>query len=550
MEVTFLGATHEVTGSCTYLAACDKHLLIDYGMEQGKNTFENEPLPILPSEIDYVLLTHAHIDHSGLLPLLFKNGFHGEVHSTVTTKNLSDIMLLDSAHIPESDAEWKSRKAIRRGAAPVEPLYDTHDAQGVLGLFRGHRYNDRFTLAEGIDIRFTDAGHLLGSSSIEIWLTENGETRKIVFSGDIGNINQPLLRDPQFLAEADYAVMESTYGDREHTPPLDYASALAEVLQRTLDRGGNVVIPSFAVGRTQEMLYFIRHIKEQGLVHGHDGFPVYVDSPLAIQATRVFVDNAEYCYDEEATALLQRGINPIGFSGLITASTADESIAINTEPTPKVIISASGMCEAGRIRHHLKHNLWRPESTVLFVGYQANGTLGRALVEGAKELKIFGESIAVQAEILSLPGISGHGDVHELLRWIRHFSPKPRMTFINHGEDAACAGLAKRLSEEFGIPAIAPYSGTCFDLLTGKPLRLTEGIPVREKPESLSAQSTASAAAAAEKPSPKSAYAKLLLALERLTNLIGAGGNKSNRDLENMTQRINDLCNDWTKRRR
>ena len=538
MKLTFLGATHEVTGSCTYLSACGKHMLIDYGMEQGRDTFENEPLPVLPSEIDYVFLTHAHIDHSGLLPLLYKNGFAGQVHATIPTKNLCDIMLRDSAHIQESEAQWKSRKSQRRGQKPVEPLYSMEDAMGILSLFVGHRYEEKTTVCDGVQARFTDAGHLLGSSSITLWITEEGETRRIVFSGDIGNINQPLIRDPQFLGEADYVVMESTYGDREHNPPPDYTAALAEVLQRTLDRGGNVVIPSFAVGRTQELLYFIRHIKEKGLVHGHEGFQVYVDSPLAINATKIFVDNAEFCYDEEAAALLREGINPIAFPGLVTASTSQESIAINADPTPKVIISASGMCEAGRIRHHLKHNLWRPESTILFVGYQAVGTLGRMLTDGAKRVKLFGEEIAVQAEVRELPGISGHGDVKELLRWIRSFSPAPKKVFVNHGEDAVASGLAARLSEEFGIPATAPYSGEIYDLLTGEQLRAVVPVPVKEKTPDGSALQ-------APKPDRKSVYGKLLLALERLTSLIRAGSGRANRDVETMTRKINDLCNEW-----
>lgn len=538
MKLTFLGATHEVTGSCTYLSACGKHMLIDYGMEQGRDTFENEPLPVLPSEIDYVFLTHAHIDHSGLLPLLYKNGFAGQVHATIPTKNLCDIMLRDSAHIQESEAQWKSRKSQRRGQKPVEPLYSMEDAMGILSLFVGHRYEEKTTVCDGVQARFTDAGHLLGSSSITLWITEEGETRRIVFSGDIGNINQPLIRDPQFLGEADYVVMESTYGDREHNPPPDYTAALAEVLQRTLDRGGNVVIPSFAVGRTQELLYFIRHIKEKGLVHGHEGFQVYVDSPLAINATKIFVDNAEFCYDEEAAALLRKGINPIAFPGLVTASTSQESIAINADPTPKVIISASGMCEAGRIRHHLKHNLWRPESTILFVGYQAVGTLGRMLTDGAKRVKLFGEEIAVQAEVRELPGISGHGDVKELLRWIRSFSPAPKKVFVNHGEDAVASGLAARLSEEFGIPATAPYSGEIYDLLTGEQLRAVVPVPVKEKTSDGSVLQ-------APKPDRKSVYGKLLLALERLTSLIRAGSGRANRDVETMTRKINDLCNEW-----
>ena len=456
MKVTFLGATHEVTGSCTLIECGNNRGLIDCGMEQGKDIFENQKLPVAAGDIDFVFLTHAHIDHSGNLPLLFKNGFDGPVYATHETCNLCRIMLRDSAHIQESDAEWKNRKNKRRGEPPVEPLYTMADADGALKLFHGHPYNERVRIADGIEARFTDAGHLLGSASIELWLTEGGETRKLVFSGDVGNINQPLLRDPQFVDGADYAVIESTYGDRQHNPPPDYASALAQVLQRTFDRGVSVVIPSFAVGRTQEMLYFIRHIKKEGLVHGHDGFTVYVDSPLAINATKIFVDNAEFCYDEEAAALLQAGVNPITFDGLVTASTVEESMAINADTRPKVILSASGMCEGGRIRHHLKHNLWNPANVILFVGYQAVGTLGRTLVDGADEVKLFGEDIAVRAEILQLPGVSGHGDVDELIRWITHLAPAPKKVFVNHGEDAVCEGFAGRLRSEFGLDATAP----------------------------------------------------------------------------------------------
>jgi len=547
MKLTFLGATHEVTGSCSLIQAAGKNLLVDYGMEQGKDYFENQPLPILPADIDYLFLTHAHIDHSGLAPLLYKNGFRGQVHTSYATKNLCGIMLLDSAHIQESDAEYKNKKNKRKGKKLIEPLYDTSHANGVLENFVGHPYDTRFTLTEGIDVRFTDAGHLLGSSSVELWLTEDGETRKIVFSGDVGNINQPLLRDPQHIDTADYAV-ESTYGDREHNPPPDYATALAAVVQRTLDRGGNMIIPSFAVGRTQEMLYFFRQIKEQGLVKGHDGFPVYVDSPLAIKATRVFVDNSDSCYDAEARRLLDAGINPIAFDGLTTAETADESIALNTDPVPKVIISASGMCDAGRVRHHLKHNLWRPESTVLFVGYQSVGTVGRQLCDGASEVKLFGEEIAVQAEICQLPGISGHGDVNELIRWVRDISPTPKMVFVNHGEDAVCTAFADRLTKEYGIPTYAPYSGTSYDLLNNRILE--EGEPISIKKAAAQQQSNNDKAKndkSGKQSSGKtrSAYEKLLIALERLTKAIHAGSGRTNHDIEKLTRDINDLCNEW-----
>ena len=392
MRMTFLGAAHEVTGSCTYLEAAGKRFLVDYGMEQGKDLFENKPLPVQPAELDFVLVTHAHIDHSGRLPLLYKQGL--PVRSTPRSRRRACVTSC-CATAPTSRSRTRSGKTARTSAGArrrSSRCTPWRDAVGAMELFHGHPYGERFRIAEGIEARFVDAGHLLGSASIELWLTEDGETKKLVFSGDVGNINQPLLRDPQFVDTADYAVLESTYGDRRHNPPPDYAQALAEVLQRTFDRGGSVVIPSFAVGRTQEILYFIRHIKEHGLVHGHDGFTVYVDSPLAINATRVFVDNAAFCYDEEAAALLRAGVNPIAFDGLVTASTVQESMAINTDARPKVILSASGMCEGGRIRHHLKHNLWNPLNVILFVGYQAVGTLGRVLVDGADEVKLFGET--------------------------------------------------------------------------------------------------------------------------------------------------------------
>lgn len=534
MRITFLGAAHEVTGSCTLVEAAGKRFLVDYGMEQGKNFFENAPLPVTPAQIDFLLVTHAHIDHSGRIPLLFKQGFSGPIHATVPTAHLCDIMLRDSAHIQESDAEWKTRKNKRRGEPPVEPLYTVADAAGAMELFVGHPYGERFTITEGIEARFTDAGHLLGSASIELWLTEDGQTRKLVFSGDVGNINQPLLRDPQFVDGADYAVIESTYGDRLHNPPPDYAAALAGVLQRTFDRGGSVIIPSFAVGRTQEILYFIRQIKERGMVKGHDGFTVYVDSPLAINATKIFVDNAAYCYDEEAAALLRQGVNPIVFDGLVTASSVQESMAINADDRPKVILSASGMCEGGRIRHHLKHNLWDPKNVILFVGYQAVGTLGRSLVDGADEVRLFGEEVAVRAEILQLPGVSGHGDANELIRWITHLSPRPRHVFVNHGEDAVCASFAGRLRDEFGLDASAPYSGTVFDLLADACVEEAAPQPLRQ-------------AERAGKPAQKPLFEKLLRAVKRLSDLMAASAGRSNRDVERMTRRINDLCNEWEK---
>ena len=374
MKLTFLGANHEVTGSCTLLETGGLHFLIDCGMEQGKDVYENQPLPVAPGEIDGVLLTHAHIDHSGHLPLLAKQGYRGKIYATRPTCRLCDIMLRDSAHIQESEAEWKNRKNARAGLPPVEPDYTVEDAETAVSLFVGVDYDKRVELAPGVEARFTDVGHLLGSASIELWVTEGEKTTKLVFSGDIGNLNQPILKDPTYLTEADYVIMESTYGDRSHPPRPDYIKELVDVLQRTFDRGGNVVIPSFAVGRTQELLYFMREIKEKNLVTGHGNFPVYIDSPLAIEATRIFRDTSENCFDADTRALLDAGIDPIAFPGLRVSITSDESRMINSDLTPKVILSASGMCDAGRIRHHLKHNLWRKECTILFVGYQAVGT--------------------------------------------------------------------------------------------------------------------------------------------------------------------------------
>ena len=304
MKLTFLGANHEVTGSCTMLEAAGQRFLIDYGMEQGKNVYENQPLPVAPGEIDFVLITHAHIDHTGLLPLLAHNGFRGRIYATIPTVELCGIMLRDSAHIQEFEAEWKNRKGKRSGAEPVEPMYTVQDAEAACRLFRGVEYGKRIQLATGIEARFVDVGRLLGSASIELWITEGSTTTKLVFSGDIGNLDQPIIKDPAYIQQADYVFMESTYGDRNHAPRPDYVAELAKILQRTFDRGGNVVVPSFAVGRTQEMLYFLREIKEKGLVKGHGNFPVYIDSPLAIEATRIFKDTDPDCFDEDTRALL------------------------------------------------------------------------------------------------------------------------------------------------------------------------------------------------------------------------------------------------------
>lgn len=533
MKLTFLGATHEVTGSCTLLNVGGKKLLIDCGMEQGRDLFENQEIPMSPSLIDAVLLTHAHIDHSGKIPMLYAQGFRGAVYATHATCALCRIMLRDSAHIQEFEAEWRNRKAKRAGQPAYTPLYTMEDVEGVLEHFVPCDYESEQSVFEEVSVRFTDAGHLLGSSSVTITATEDGEKKRIVFSGDVGNVNKPILRDPQLLTTADYVVVESTYGNRSHAEEKpDYVRDLAAVIQRTFDRGGNVVIPSFAVGRTQEMLYFIRQIKEQNLVTGHGEFSVVVDSPLAVEATRIFGPTAISCYDEETRALVEKGINPISFPGLSVSVTADDSRQINADKRPKVILSASGMCEAGRIRHHLKHNLWRRESTVLFVGYQSAGTIGRLLLDGATEVKLFGETIRVSAEIAQMNSISSHADDKGLLRWVRSFEPQPTRIFVNHGDEEACETLAARLIAEQHQTAVAPYSGDAWDLLAD--VQVEQGSRKRIERRS-------------DTPRENTVFAKLVAAGKRLVAVIERSQGRANKDIAKFTAQIHALCDKWEK---
>ena len=530
MKITFVGATHEVTGSCYFLEAAGKKFLVDCGMEQGPDNFENIPIPVPASELDFVLLTHAHIDHSGKLPVLYAEGFRGNIYTTYATVDLCEIMLRDSAHIQMFEAEWRNRKGRRSGKEPVQPLYDMNDAQGAISHLVGCPYQQILELADGIQVRFVDAGHLLGSASIELWLKEDDTERKIVFSGDIGNKDQPLIKNPTYLQSADYVVMESTYGDRMHPKDkLDYVAELTKVLQETLDRGGNVVIPSFAVGRTQEILYFLRKIKVGRLVKGHEDFPVYVDSPMAVEATGIFQENRYECFDDEAMEYVKEGINPIAFSGLKLSITSEESKAINFDETPKVIISASGMCDAGRIRHHLKHNLWREECTILFVGYQSVGTLGRALVEGADEVKLFGETIQVRAQIRKLAGLSGHADKEGLIEWIQAFEEKPKKVFVVHGEDSACTAFTECLKIEYGQRAYAPYSGTEFDLISNKFTYEAAPVAVKKKTKPVTG-----------------VFERLLASARRLLALVTKSeGVMTNKDMAKFADQINSLCDKW-----
>lgn len=531
MRLIFIGADHEVTGSCHVLEVCGRYILVDCGMEQGTDDFETAELPMNIADIDYVLLTHAHIDHSGMLPLLYARGFRGDVIATPATVDLCDIMLKDSAHIQMTEAEWKNRKGQRAGKEPVVPIYDMNDAEGVLEHFVSCDYDKVMDLCEGVKVKFSDAGHLLGSASIEVWINEDGEERKIVFSGDIGNLNRPIIKDPSYINDADYVVMESTYGDRYHNADVDYVSELAGICQRTFDRGGNAVIPAFAVGRTQEMLYYFRKIKEEGLVKGHS-FEVYVDSPLAVEATQIFNENIAECFDEEAMELVRNGINPLRFPGLTLSVTSNDSIAINSDNKPKVIISASGMCEAGRIRHHLKHNLWRKECTVVFVGYQANGTLGRILLEGASEVKLFGEPIEVMAEIVKLEGVSGHADKAGLIKWITSFDNRLKQVFVVHGEDEVSTGFAKCLCDEYGLNASAPYSGAEFDMISGRFVKEGERILKAKKPVQRKANDV---------------FERLLAAGRRLLTVIKHNEGGANKDLAKFADQINSMCDKWDR---
>lgn len=534
MKLEFLGAAHEVTGSCHYLEIGDKRLCVDIGMEQGQNLFENQEIPVNPAELDYILLTHAHIDHTGLLPMLYARGFRGRVFTTKATADLSAIMLRDSAHIQQFEAEWRNRKAQRSGGEPYVPLYTMEDALGAVRLLVPCEYNHRITLCEEITIRFTDVGHLLGSASIEIFATEGDEKRTIVFSGDLGNKNKPILRDPIYTKSADYVVMESTYGDRLHGGTPDYVGELARIIESTFQKGGNVVIPAFAVGRTQELLYFIRQIKEKELVKTNPDFEVYVDSPLAVEATNIFGKNVETCFDEEARALVQKGINPIGFRGLKLSITSDDSKAINMDMNPKVIISASGMCEAGRIRHHLKHNLWRKESTIVFVGYQSRGTLGRSLLEGAESVKLFGETVEVKADIVKISGISGHADKKGLISWLLGFEEQPpKKVFVVHGEDQVCEDFATCLREEYNFSASAPYSGSIFDLIKGEYEYIADPVLLKKKENA--------------KKRAMDVFGRLVAAGERLMAVIRKNEGLSNKDVAKFTNQINSLCDKWDR---
>ncbi len=531
MKLTFFGAAKAVTGSCHCVEANGHKVLVDCGLQQGRDERDNAELDFAPSLIDDMVVTHAHIDHSGRIPLLVKEGFRGNIYCTRLTAQLLDIMLRDSAHIQESDAAWENQKGQRAGRPPVEPLYTIVDVERALRHIVAVEYGQEIQISDGIRARFIDAGHLLGSACVELWLTEEEQTRKIVFSGDIGNRKTPIIRAPQYITDADYVVTESTYGDRLHNvkEKPNYADDLARVIDETMAEGGNLIIPSFAVGRTQELLYFIRHIKEEGLVHHNPDFQVYVDSPLAGAATEIFSGDLTGYLDEDAIEHL-RGGALFRFPGLNITEGTEESRGLNADPTPKVIISASGMCDAGRIRHHLKHNLWRPECTILFVGYQADGTLGRRILDGAQRVRLFGEEVAVRARIVRFHGLSSHADRDGLVRWINAFSPRPKQVFVVHGEARAAENYTQTL-KEMGFAAHAPDYEEVYDLLDNR--MIAPGIVLEPK------------VPAAPMGSP--AYRRLEDMGQKLLEVIAHNRGGSNKDLGKFEDQIRALIAKWDR---
>jgi len=483
MKITFLGAARSVTGSCHLVEAGGLKVLIDCGMRQGRDAKQElgaGGLSFDAGTIDFVLLTHAHIDHSGLVPVLMKNGFSGRILTTSATSELVQIMLVDSGHIQELEAEWRSRKNERAGKPPEEPLYTAEEAKGVIEYITTLEYDSAYDLNENVRIRFVDAGHLFGSACVEFYAKEDGREVKTVFSGDLGNKNIPIINDPDIIDSADYVVMESTYGDRMHEDKRPPDEQLKDVLSEAIRRGGNIVIPSFAVGRSQEILYEISVLLKEGGVPGLEKIPVFLDSPLAIQATEIFKHKYLHYYDDEALEYMKEGVKFFGFETLHIAETAEESKAINDMPGQKIIISASGMCEAGRIKHHLKHNLWRADSTVIFVGYQAEGTLGRQIVDGQRKVKIFNENIHVNAAVTMIDGLSGHADKGGLIEWISHFKTPLKKVFLVHGEEDTILSFQKTLAG-LGYDVLAPRLNDSYD--TGLGLSPAAAEPKKDIPE-------------------------------------------------------------------
>lgn len=468
MKIKFCGASTGVTGSCHLLTSGEHKILLDCGQFQGgkaQDALNYEKFPFEPSEIECVVLSHAHIDHCGRLPLLTKRGFEGKIYCTDATADLLSVMLKDSAYIHEKETEWKNRKAERAGREQVEPLYTIEDAEKALSLVSPILYDQQIEINSDMKIVFNDAGHILGSAITELWVTEDDKESKIVFSGDLGMEGRPILRDPTYIKKADYVIMETTYGNRIHKELGSGIDKLIEIILNTTRRGGNVVIPSFAVGRTQELIYELNRFYDSNNEYRKelDKIFVYIDSPMATTATEIFRRNAQV-FDEETREYILKGDNPLEFKNLKFTRSSKESQDLNFNKEPKIIISASGMCEAGRIRHHLKHNLWNPKNSIVFVGYQGQGTLGRSLVEGIKMVTLFGEEIQVNAEIHNLEGFSGHADQNGLFAWLAHFEQKPKQIFLVHGEEESKKDFAKLVNEKLSYEPIVVMGNSEFEL--------------------------------------------------------------------------------------
>lgn len=460
MKLRFLGGARTVTGSCFYLELPELKVLIDCGMYQGEQSYivNREPFGFKPSEIDYLFLTHAHIDHSGLVPKLVRDGFRGKIATTPASADLIEIMLYDSAEIQESDAAWQAKKAVRAGKEPLPPLYTIDDVRSVIPLIERVPYGKTVHIGRGLKYRFLDAGHILGSGSLEIWFQDSPVEKKIVFSGDIGKKGNPIINDPDPATHADYIVMESTYGNRLHKDMDETINELISVIKTTFKRGGNVIIPSFAVGRTQDLLYILNRLVREGRLYKIN---VYIDSPLAEEATKTYLAHPE-CFDEEAKKILDNKAAKDAILLRFTNS-VEESRALNKIKSGSIIIAGSGMCEGGRIGHHLKHNLWRPECSVIFVGFQAKGTLGRRIVDGTKVVRIFNEEIIVKAGIHTIGGFSAHADRKELLEWLSAFRNSPEV-FIVHGEEETSLNFSEAVKERYGLKTHVPFKGQAFQI--------------------------------------------------------------------------------------
>jgi len=456
----FLGGVKTVTGSCFYIECNKLKILVESGFYQGEGADEvnRAAFDFQPEEINCIFITHAHLDHSGMLPRIVREGFKGKIITTSATRDLLELMLYDSANIQKSDAEWLTRKAIRAGKPPALPLYTVDDVKDVIPLFDVKPYDKIFHLGNGIKYRFLDAGHILGSGSLELYYQDNEKEKKIVFSGDIGKRGSPIVRDPFAPPEADFVVMESTYGNRLHKTQKESIDEMVEAIKITFKKGGNVFIPSFAVGRTQDLLYILNNLVREGRLYRID---VYLDSPLAEEATKVYLAHPE-CFDDEAMKFFSIK-NTDKSIKLHFVQSAQESMELNRIKSGIVVIAGSGMCEGGRIRHHLKHNLWRPECSVIFVGFQGKGTLGRRIVDKAKSVHILGEEIAVKSSIYTINGFSAHADQAELIEWLSGFKDSPEV-FIVHGEEEVAISFGELVNDRFGFITHIPDKGEVFEL--------------------------------------------------------------------------------------